>query len=417
MGGFDRLQYLPVRGEGFLQRGGNVLDQHRRRAHVYQQQRQGAGNLRRAEPLPLQQVQHSAGGRGVPHGVAAVPAHGVGENLCQQKLAHVVVATWGMNGVQSRQQPYKAGSVTADIVGQAGITQCLVQSGGVDRSHGEKTQYPGPWANIPQDAHAVPGIRRDHLSLVGSYCCLQFLPQLPVRLPIELKIQISRPDQLLVLRFPQVQAVAVDEVLYCRIDQVGDVPAQVDVFPDAGRADILQVSGELQLDDLAADAAQVRVDLVAFGIAGAAEDDVVQRVNGARCGGCFVGRGIGDYVGSHRQIGPPAAADPLQSFQIGGGGQVHGNVVGEEIHIELVGHGHADDLPPDQGGLGLLGPGELIDRQVHLKPQIPDFLDDTFVAQREGVESAWEESGFLRHMELEGATFNTVGNNEAVDVT
>ena len=117
-----------------------------------------------------------------------------------------------------------------------------------------------------------------------SYCCLQFLPQLPVRLPIELKIQISRPDQLLVLRFPQVQAVAIDEVLYCRIDQVGDVPAQVDVFPDAGGADILQVSGELQLDDLAADAAQVRVDLVAFGIAGAAEDDVVQGVDGAGVG-------------------------------------------------------------------------------------------------------------------------------------
>ena len=91
--------------------------------------------------------------------------------------------------------------------------------------------------------------------------------------------------------------------------------------------------------------------------------------------------------------------------------------MGEQVHIKLIGHGHADDLPPHQRGLGLFGPGELVDGQKDLEAQVPDLLDDALVAQGEGVKGAGEEGGFFRHVELEGAAFNAVGDDEAVDVT
>ncbi len=143
-------------------------------------------------------------------------------------------------------------------------------------------------------------------------------------------------------------------------------------------------------------AAEVRVDLVALRVAGAAKDDVVQGVDGAGRRRRPVGGGVGHHVGAHRQVQLPAGKDLPQPVQVLRRGQVHRDVVGEEVHVELVRHGHADDLPPHQGGLGLLGPGELVDGQVHLQPQVPDLLDDALVAQGEGVEGAGEEGHPVR---------------------
>lgn len=185
----------------------------------------------------------------------------------------------GPDRIQTCQEPYQTRGVTADIVGQLSISQGFIQPGGVDGPHGEEAQDPGAGADIPQDADAVPGVGRSKWDLVCGGCRLQFLPQLPVRLGKELKVQIPGPQQLLVLRFPQIQAVAIDEVLDRRVDQIGDIPPQVDILPDPGGADILQMSGQLQLDHVAADAAQIRVDLPALGVTDTAEDDVVQGVN------------------------------------------------------------------------------------------------------------------------------------------
>ena len=106
----------------------------------------------------------------------------------------------------------------------------------------------------------------------------------------------------------------------------------------------------------------------------------------------LIGRGVGHHVGPHRQIQFPVGKDLPQAVQVAGSGQVHRNVVGEEVHVELVRHGHADDLPPHQGGLGLFGPGELVDGEIHLHPQVPDLLDDALVAQGEGVEGAGKKA-------------------------
>ena len=176
------------------------------------------------------------------------------------------------------------------------------------------------------------------------------------------------------------------------------------------------MGGQLELEHLPQDAGEVRVDLPALGVAGAAEDDVVQMVDGAGRGRGLVGGGTRHHVGPHRQIQRLPREHLPQAVQVGGGGQVHREVVGEEIHVELVRHGHADNLPPDERGLGLLGPGELVHRQIHLEPQVPDGLDDALMAEGEGIEGAGEEGGLLRGLKLEGSALDLVEDDEAVDM-
>ena len=90
--------------------------------------------------------------------------------------------------------------------------------------------------------------------------------------------------------------------------------------------------------------------------------------------------------------------------------------MGEEVHVELIRHGHADDLPTHQGGLGLLGPGELVHCQIDLHPQVPDGLDDALVAEGEGVEGAGEEGRAGGSAEGECPALDLIGDDEAVDV-
>ena len=91
--------------------------------------------------------------------------------------------------------------------------------------------------------------------------------------------------------------------------------------------------------------------------------------------------------------------------------------MGEDVDVKFVGHGHADDLPPDEGGLGLLRPGELVHGQVDLQPQVPDGGDDALVGEGEGVKGAREEGGGLvPPLEAEGPALDAVLHSEAVDV-
>ena len=415
MGLPDSGKDLTVRGERLLQRGGNVLQQHGGRAHIHQQQGIGSISINGDKALAGQQVQSIR--RGVaapPDGVAAVLRHGPGQHFRQKKLTHVIVSAGGPDGVQSRQQSDSARRPLPDSVCQFSAAEGVIQPAGVDGPQGQKAQDPAVGAGVPQDAHLVPGVRLGGTGVL--YRFPQRSPQGVVRLLYGLKVQHTGPNQMLVLGLPQVQAVAEDEILHRGVDEVGDVPPQVDVLPDAGGADVLQMGGELQLDDRSLNGAEVRVDLPALGVAGAAEDDVVQGVDGAGCGRRFIGRGVCHYVGTDSQIQLPPGEHLPQAVQVGGSCQVHGNVVGEQIHVEFIGHGHTDDLPPHQGRLGLFGPGEFIHRQVDLKAQVPDGQHDALVAEGEGVEGAGEERRLLRYPELEGAALDTVLDDEAVNV-
>ena len=207
-----------------------------------------------------------------------------------------------------------------------------------------------------------------------------------------------------------------DIVLNGGVDEVGDVPAQVDVLADAGGADVLQVGGQLQVDDLAGDVGDVHVfhHLVMGG--GAAEDDVVEMVDRAGLGFGLVGGGACHHVGAHSEVDLPAAEDLAQAAQVIRVCQVHRDIVGEEVDVKLVGHGHADDLAAHQGRLGLLGPGEFIHRQIHLVSKVADLLHDALVRQGEGVEGAGEEGHLFMLGEGEGAAFDAVADDEAVNM-
>lgn len=176
------------------------------------------------------------------------------------------------------------------------------------------------------------------------------------------------------------------------------------------------MGGKPQLQDLALNTGEVGVQLLAGGIAGAAKDDMVEGVDGPVPGRHLVGGCVGHHVGSHREIQFPSGKNLPQPVQIRGRCQIDRDVVGEEVHVKLIRYGHGDDLPPHQGGLGLFGPRELVHSQVHFKPQIPDLLDDALVAQGEGVEGPRENATPLRCGKTEGAAFDMMGDDEAVDV-
>ena len=52
--------------------------------------------------------------------------------------------------------------------------------------------------------------------------------------------------------------------------------------------------------------------------------------------------------------------------------------------MERVGHRHADNLPPDQMGLGFFRPRELVYREIDLEAQIADRPHNPLVGEGEG---------------------------------
>ena len=72
-------------------------------------------------------------------------------------------------------------------------------------------------------------------------------------------------------------------------------------------------------------------------------------------------------------------------------GDVHREILREDLHMELVRHRHGGNAPPDAVGLGALGPREFIDGQQYLEAPIPDGSDNGLVGQGEGIEGTGEK--------------------------
>lgn len=79
----------------------------------------------------------------------------------------------------------------------------------------------------------------------------ELLDEQLVRLVHPLEGQVAGTKHRLILAVPEVEAVLIDKVLDDRVNEVGDVPVQVHIFPDAGGTDVLQVGRKLKLDDIA----------------------------------------------------------------------------------------------------------------------------------------------------------------------
>ena len=138
------------------------------------------------------------------------------------------------------------------------------------------------------------------------------------------------------------------------------------------------------MDDVTGDGQILRQRL----FSGPAEDDVIHAVDGVGSGGSLIGGGIGYHITAGHQIDLAAGEQIYHPLQIGGIGNVHRNIVGEEMDVEVTGYRQIDDLAADQMRLGLLGPGELIHGQIDIKAHIPDGMDNTLVRQGKGIKRA-----------------------------
>ena len=201
------------------------------------------------------------------------------------------------------------------------------------------------------------------------------------------KLQILRPQHGLIQRLPQIQAVAVDKFLGHGVNKMGDIPVSVHRLPDAGGADLLQLLWQGQLQHLAADAAVIPDHIGA----GPAEYHMVEAMDGIRLRGLAIRGGVGHHVAAHHNGYLPSRERPAQSAQIFGVGNIHREILREDMHIKFIRHRHGRNLPPDAVGLGALRPGKLVDGQQHLKALVPDGPDNTLVGQGKGVKGAGKE--------------------------
>ena len=98
-----------------------------------------------------------------------------------------------------------------------------------------------------------------------------------------------------------------------------------------------------------------------------------------------------DHVGARHDINLLLRKDLPQPLQIRRIGDIDGDIVGEQMDIKLIGHGHIDDLPAHQMGLGLFRPGKFVNGQEYRIAQLPDPPGDLLVGQSERVKGAREE--------------------------
>ena len=407
-------QHPVILAQRLLNGGLQILDQHCGGAHVHLPER--GVPLPAQEALPGQQVLQIGLRRravGPVQAVDAVIAEGAGQHLGHQQLEAV---PQGIAGVRRRGGDEQSGprGAQADPVSQAGVPQGAEQLGGRQIAVAHIAQQ-RPALAATQEQDAVPAMEdagADGLPVrpAGG----QVGHQLLLRLVHPLEGEGPRVQQRLVLAVPEVQPVLIDEVLDHRVDEVGNVPVQVHILPDAGGADVLQVGRQLKLDHPAGDP-QLLLGRQG-GLPRPAEYDVVHGVDGPGPRLHLVGGGMGHYVAAHHQIDLLVGEELPQALQVGGIGDIHWDVVGKQVDMEVPRHRQADDLPADQVGLGLLGPGELVHRQIDLKAQIPDGVDDPLMGQREGVEGAGEEGHPPGTGEGEGAVVHPPQGDEPVDV-
>ena len=241
---------------------------------------------------------------------------------------------------------------------------------------------------MAQQQHIVSGALQGPQQALGpgGGAPVQQRLQLPVLRAAGDKLQILCAQNRLILGLPQIQAVAIDEFLGHRIDQMGDVPVGVHRLPDAGGADLLQFLRQRQLQHMAAYAPIIRRHSPR-----PAEDHMVKAVDGVCLRGLLIGGGMGHHIAAHHNGYLPPREGLSQTAQVLGVGDIHRKVLRENMHIEFIRHRHGGNLPPDAVGLGALRPGEFVNGQQHLKPLVPDGPDDSLVGQGKGIEGPREE--------------------------
>ena len=133
-------------------------------------------------------------------------------------------------------------------------------------------------------------------------------------------LEADRPgiDERLILRLPEIQSVIVDIFLYHRVDQIGNIPVHIDVFPDSGGGNLHQLFRKLQLHQFSPDLAHhipVILGIHLF-IADPTEGDVIHAPDHVIVGAFFIEGSVGYDVRTHHQVELPVRKDFLESPHI-----------------------------------------------------------------------------------------------------
>ena len=426
VGAADGEQHLVVGGKGFLDGCLEILQQHQRGAHVRDEEGaplSGVGRAHKALPLERSDAgmgegrdRHAAFGKA--DAVAAAVGKSGREHLRKKELLEII-ALFGTAGVDSRDQQNPSRRLLPDLFRESGAAQHPKQLGGADQTVTGEAQR-APARGVPHDhQHSRRFGQADRLlAALGKEPAAKLLAQRPVGIFNHVEADILRTQRRLILRFAQIKAVVIDEFLHDRVDEGRDVPVQVDVLADAGRADLLQVGRQRKLDDLAGDAGKVP-DLgggVPVQPARPAEDDMVHPVDREIRRLRPVGGGVAHHVAADGDIKLPAREGLGEPLEVGGIGEVHRNIIREEVNMELVGHRHADNLPPDQMGLGFFRPREFVYREINLEAQIADRPHNPLVGEGEGVEGPGKEGDLVPVLKAERTVIDPLQRDEPVDM-
>ena len=412
MGAADGGQHTGGGAEGRFDGGVHVAAEDDGAAHIHRHRVAALGNGQ--EALQEQGLAAIAGGRALQGAVQAVgvlTAQGQGQHLRHQQLAQVALP-FAARDEQSADEQRPATGALPHQRRQGWIAQPGEQVLAVQTAVGRSAQHRA--VRVPADHHIVAAalqkLRQALRRGAGQHGTQEGggLPDVSGD-----EGQVLRPQHGLVLGLAEVQALTVDELLHRGVDEVGHVAVGIHRLANAGGADLLQLGRQRQLHHVPGNAGIVGLHRVRLG---AAEDNVVEGVDGIRLGRLLVGRGVDHHVAAHHD-GHAAPRERLaQLAQVLRVGDVHREVLREDVNVELVRHGHGYDAAADAVGLGALGPGKFVDGQQHLEAQVADGPDDALVGQGEGVKRAGEEGHGPRWAEVEPAVEQPLLGEEAVQL-
>ena len=193
----------------------------------------------------------------------------------------------------------------------------------------------------------------------------------------------------LVSRLHGVQPVGADVVFGKRADQCRDLSALIDIVPDHGGTDALQMRRQMYeirfVQKLSGD-----LFLVDFGTV-PGKNNMMQALHRI-CFRCLpVGRSIFYHITAGHK-GRPAAVHRIdQAPDVLRKRNVDGNFFRKQINVLHMGRGHFDDLPAHLEGLGPLGPRKLVGRKIDPVSHPADLLYDFCMPQRKRIKGAGEE--------------------------
>ena len=322
LGPVNRPEDPVVGGEGLLQGGFHICQQHHRRVHVHHI---NIGMLRRLlrahKSLSYYGGSHAVAAvssLGIEHGVVTAMSEGIHDKLCQQQLLRIMDFR-PLFPVESRDEQHIRGGSGPDHIADPDISQHAVQflRGQILKSG--KCHRPVIVHLVAENHQPVPAaVQRLQYGLPVGQRSEKSLLQLLLHAGIG-RIRLLKGDgpgidERLIFRLSEIQSVIIDVFLHHRIDKIGDIPVHIDIFPDSGGGDLHQLLRKFQLDELSPDLLHhiPVVPGIHFLVSDSAEGDVIHFPDDLIARILLIEGGVGDDVGAHHQVELPVREYLLQ---------------------------------------------------------------------------------------------------------